>query len=345
MLIIRPIDHNDLSALEQLARSAAGGTTTLPDNRDYLSELINQTQLALHQPVDRAGSESYHFVLQDSASDEIIGIAGIDASVGLKTPFYSYRIDEIIHASAELQIHNRVPALHLCQDYTGATRLCTLFIKPDQRTPANLHLLSRARMLFMAPNLQRFGRRTIAELQGMMDEQGRSPFWECLGRHFFDMEFARANYLTGINSKAFIADLMPHYPVYTTLLSEEARQSLGQVRPDVEEVLDLLLDEGFKDRGYVDIFDAGPTVESRTDDLRSVYDSRTLPCEISDKADTGEQWWLVANDKWRDYRAMLVQGSAEAPVLTAAQAEQLKLNSGDSMRAMAMDSADLGFSQ
>lgn len=343
MLIIRPIDHNDLSALEQLAQSAAGKTTTLPDNRDYLSELISQTQLALHQPVERAGSESYHFVLQHTGSDEIIGIAGIDASVGLKTPFYSYRIDEIVHASTELQIHNRIPALHLCQDYTGCTRLCTLFIKPDQRSPETLHLLSRARMLFMAPQLQRFGRRTIAELQGMMDEQGHSPFWECLGRHFFDMEFDRANYLTGINSKAFIADLMPHYPVYTTLLSEAARQALGQVRPDVEEVLDLLIDEGFKDRGYVDIFDAGPTLESRTDDLRSIYSTTSAICEISEQPLTQGHWWLVSNEKWRDYRCALIEGSAEGPQLTPDQAQQLGLSAGAPMRLLAMDSADLGF--
>jgi len=343
MLIIRPIDHNDLAALEHLAQSAAGSTTTLPDNRDYLSELISQTQLALHQPVERAGSESYHFVLQQADSEEIIGIAGIDSSVGLKTPFYSYRVDEIVHASTELQIHNRIPALHLCQDYTGATRLCTLFIKPDQRNPQTMHMLSRARMLFMAPQLQRFGRRTIAELQGMMDDTGRSPFWECLGRHFFEMDFDRANYLTGINDKAFIADLMPHYPVYTTLLSEEARQSLGQVRPDVEEVLDLLLDEGFKDRGYVDIFDAGPTVECRTDDMRSVYSTRVEPCEINDTPAADGHWWLISNEQWLDYRCMLVEGTEQGPQLTPAQAEQMKLNAGDAMRLLAMDSADLGF--
>ncbi|MCV6588190.1 MAG: arginine N-succinyltransferase [Marinobacterium sp.] len=343
MLIIRPIDHNDLAALEQLAQSAAGSTTTLPDNRDYLSELISQTQLALHQPVERAGSESYHFVLQDTAADEIIGIAGIDASVGLRTPFYSYRIDEIVHASTELQIHNRIPALHLCQDYTGCTRLCTLFIRPDRRSPQTLHMLSRARMLFMAQQLHRFGRRTIAELQGMMDENGQSPFWECLGRHFFEMDFDRANYLTGINDKGFIADLMPHYPVYTTLLSEAARRALGQVRPDVEEVLDLLLDEGFRDRGYVDIFDAGPTVECRTDDMRSIYNTRSQACEISESASGNGQWWLVANEQWRDYRCLLLEGDKNGLQLTPPQARQLGLEAGAPMRLLAMDSADLGF--
>ena len=337
MLIIRPIDHNDLAALEQLAQSAAGSTTTLPDNRDYLSELISQTQLALHKPVERAGSESYHFVLQDSTSDEIIGIAGIDASVGLRTPFYGYRIDEIVHASTELQIHNRIPALHLCQDYTGCTRLCTLFIRPDRRSPQTLHMLSRARMLFMAQQLQRFGRRTIAELQGMMDESGHSPFWECLGRHFFEMDFDRANYLTGINDKAFIADLMPHYPVYTTLLSEEARQSLGQVRPDVEEVLDLLLDEGFKDRGYVDIFDAGPTVECDLRNIESVRHSIRAQVEISEHASS--QDYLIGNTSFENFRAVAAKGAydqASGKVILAPNvAEALEVQEGDFVRMLA----------
>jgi arginine N-succinyltransferase len=33
-------------------------------------------------------------------------------------------------------------------------------------------------------------------MRGISDEQGHSPFWESLGRHFFKMEFSQADYLT-----------------------------------------------------------------------------------------------------------------------------------------------------
>lgn len=61
-------------------------------------------------------------------------------------------------------------------------------------------------------------------MRGMSDEEGRSPFWESLGRHFFKMEFSQADYLTEVSNKAFIAELMPKkFPLYTCFLSEEAR--------------------------------------------------------------------------------------------------------------------------
>jgi arginine N-succinyltransferase len=34
------------------------------------------------------------------------------------------------------------------------------------------------------------------------------------------MEFSQADYLTGVGNKAFIAELMPKFPLYTCFLSE-----------------------------------------------------------------------------------------------------------------------------
>lgn len=331
MLIVRPLNYADLPALEHLAVVSGGSLTTLPANRDHLSELIGATQQGLRKAVERAEGETYHFVLEDTASGQVMGVAGIDSAVGLDSPFYSYRIEEVVHASSELQIHNRIPALHLCQDFTGASRLCTLFIDKAARSDEALQLLSRSRMLFMAAHPERFAPRTLVELQGVVDENGRSPFWECLGRHFFSMEFDKANYLTGINSKSFIADLMPHYPVYVPLLSEAARQALGQPRPDIEDVMALLEAEGFEYRGYVDIFDAGPTLEARTERIRSVAASETGALGVGAPA-AGGLPALVSNGATGEYRCLLATIDPERPTLTPEQAEQLQLESGAPIR-------------
>ena len=89
-------------------------------------------------------------------------------------------------------------------------------------------------------------------MRGMSDEEGRSPFWESLGRHFFKMEFSQADYLTGVGNKAFIAELMPKFPLYTCFLSEEARGVIGRVHPNTEPALAMLKAEGFSYQGYVD---------------------------------------------------------------------------------------------
>jgi arginine N-succinyltransferase len=276
MLLVRPVQYSDLPAIERLAVISGGRMTTLPANRDHLHDLISKTQHSLKKEISHYRDESYHFVLEDTRSSEVVGISGIDAAVGLDAPFYNYRLDDVIHASSELQIHNKIPSMHLCQDYTGAARLCTLFIDEAYRTPENLNLLSRARMLFMAQHPERFAHRIIAEIQGVLDDKNLSPFWEGVGKHFFDMDFNRANYLTGINSKGFIAELMPHHPIYAPLLPKQVQSVIGQPRQDMKGVVHLLEDEGFSQGRYIDIFDAGPTLEARTQEIRSIAHSVTF---------------------------------------------------------------------
>ncbi|WP_410961188.1 arginine N-succinyltransferase, partial [Salmonella sp. SAL4457] len=108
-----------------------------------------------------------------------------------------------------------VPTLFLANDLTGNSELCSLFLHADHRSGLNGKLLSRARFLFIAEFRHLFGDKLIAEMRGMSDEEGRSPIWESLGRHFFKMEFSQADYLTGVGNKAFIAELMPKFPLYT----------------------------------------------------------------------------------------------------------------------------------
>ncbi len=337
MLLIRPLTFADLQGLERLAVISGGRMTTLPANRDHLNELINRTRQSLRKEVTQYSDESYHFALENQITGEIVGVCGIDASVGMHTPFYSYRVDEVVHASNELQIHNRIPALHLCQDYTGAARLCTLFLDKDHRSRENLNLLSRSRMLFIAQYPERFANKLIAELQGVADSKNRSPFWECLGRHFFNMDFNKANYLTGINSKGFIADLMPHYPVYVPLLSEEAQASLGQPRPDMEEVKMLLEEEGFSYRRYVDIFDAGPTLEARTRDIHTVAQNQLSEVKISEAEAPDPQIQeqanvLISNLERENFRCLMTSLDPDSPVISKAVAEALLLSNGDKVR-------------
>ena len=348
MLLIRSVTFTDLQGLERLAVISGGSMSTLPANRDHLNVLINRTRQSLRKKINQYSDESYHFVLEDQSSDEIVGVCGIDASISLNSPFYSYRIDEVVHVSSELQIHNRIPALHLCQDYSGSVRLCALFLDKAYRTSENFNVLSRSRMLFMAQHRERFANKVIAERQGIADSKNRSPFWECLGRHFFNMDFTKANYLTGINSKGFIADLMPHYPVYVRLLSEAAQASLGKPRPDMYEVQTLLDTEGFSYRHYVDIFNAGPTQEARTLNIHTITQNQPKTIEIVSKPNTEllasepstlkpltsekKSNVLISNVELKNARYVITQLDPKQPTITAEAANALLLHNGDNAR-------------
>ena len=164
-------------------------------------------------------------------------------------------------------------------------RLCTLFLNPDFRGGGNGTLLSKSRFLFMAEHRERFNERGIAEMRGWSDEQGHSPFWEALGRKFFDMEYARADHLTAVSTKAFIAELMPRYPVYTTLLPEEAQRVIGMVHPNTEPALRMLKAEGFRYQGYVDMFDGGAAVDVLFEDIKAIKRSRVAECHTATVSD------------------------------------------------------------
>ena len=58
----------------------------------------------------------------------------------------------------------------------------------------------------------------MAEMRGWQDENGKSPLWEALGSHFFNIPFPDADYISGIGNNQFIADLMPKYQIYIEML-------------------------------------------------------------------------------------------------------------------------------
>ncbi|GAB3486335.1 arginine N-succinyltransferase [Marinomonas epiphytica] len=270
MYLVRPVDFADLPALERLAQQAGIGFTNFPANRERLNDKIASSRRSFQKDVVQPGDESYLFVLVETKTDKIVGTCGIEAMVGIDTPFYSYRIDEVVHASPQLQIHNRISALFLCHDYSGTSRLMALIVDKDHQNHEAISLLSRARLLFIARYPERFTERFFVEIRGESDKQGFSPFWDALGKHFFTMDFQKADYLSGISNKHFIADLMPRYPIYVPTLPENAQEVIGVVHEDSSKTTDILLAEGFKFRGYVDIFDAGPTIEARTQSLRTI---------------------------------------------------------------------------
>ncbi|GAA4649589.1 arginine N-succinyltransferase [Kistimonas scapharcae] len=335
MLLVRPVVFGDLHNLERLAVMAGGSMSTLPANRDHLAEIIAITRRTLSD-TRQLSTESCHFVLEDTETGEICGVAGINAAVGLRYPFYSYRIDDIVHASDELQMHSRVEALRLCHEYTGSANLCSLYLTPEHRTFEKLELLSRARLLFIAVHRAWFGSRIMVELQGVRDQQGRSPFWECLGRHFFSMALDRAVYLAGIKARSFIADMMPKYPVYMPLLSEEARGAIGCVHPERRDVLRLLEDEGFEFADHVDIFDAGPQLEARLGQLRTLREADMAEADITDTHDT-EATHLVCNAGLLDFRCLQATADAGKVSLSAGQADALRVSAGDPVLQVAAD--------
>ena len=340
MFYIRPIAREDLPALLSLSERTGAGLTTLPANAERLAGRIERSLASFAGQAPKA-DECYVFVLVDGVAGGVVGISAIEAAVGLSEPWYNYHVGTQVHASRELGVYTAAPTLFLANDHTGHSELCSLFLDAHYRRARNGPLLSKARLLFIAEFAERFGVKVIAELRGKLDANGRSAFWEGLGRHFFAMEYSRADYLTGIGRKAFIAELMPRHPVYTQLLPAEARAVIGEVHADSMPARAMLESEGFRYEGYIDIFDAGPTLECFRDNIRAVRQSRTLPVRVGEDDPTpdgpsGDVLWLVSSRSFERFRAMLAPAPArisEFPLLPHA-AKALGVREGDAVRAV-----------
>ena len=325
MYLVRPAEFANLPDLERLAQQAGIGITNFPANRDRLNDKIAASQRALHTDVVQPGGESYLFVLVDTSNQRVVGACGIDSMVGVDTPFYSYRIDDVVHASPQLQIHNRIPALFLCHDYSGMSRLISLVVEKAHQNPVAMSLLSRARLLFIARHPDRFTQKLFVELRGESDRHGYSPFWDALGKHFFSMDFKKADYLSGVSNKHFIAELMPRYPIYVPTLPQEAQDVIGVVHEDSENTADILLAEGFEFRGYVDIFDAGPTVEARVRDLRTITEQRSGKALIHPDTQS-EALHLIAAGHLEDFRVTAAPAEPQVAGLAIDHSTQERLH-------------------
>lgn len=337
MWIVRPARHDDLAGIEQLAVGQGARVSTLPQARDKLSERIDQSQRSLADDPGLKQGQRFLFVLEDAGNGRIHGTAGIDVHAGLGQPFYNYRCDELIHSSHELGVSNHVDVLYPTHELSGRTLLCSFAIDHSLRGKPAFELLSRARLLFMAQHRERFTDDVIVEIQGVQTEDSQSPFWDSLGRHFFNMDFATADYYSAVKSKTFIAELMPPHPIYVTLLSDAARQAIGRPHEAAAQTLQLLQREGFQIGRHIDIFDGGPVLECRIDELNTVKNRRMKTVRLGD-SNRGLEY-MVANGESEDFRcglAHLSDGIGDVIRLHHDVAEALKVNDNDDVAMIAL---------
>ena len=191
MMVIRPIRADDYPALYDIAVESGHGFTSLPVNDELLMRKISRSEQSFGKPVQQPGDEGYLFVLEDTATGEVCGTSALEAAVGLDDAFYHYHLGKVVHSSRSLGDYKTVDILTLCNDYTGVSELCTLFLRESRREKNNGRLLSKMRFLFMAEFPQRFAERVIAEMRGISNEDGSSPFWQWLQEHLEELNFLR----------------------------------------------------------------------------------------------------------------------------------------------------------
>lgn len=346
MIIIRPIQTTDYDSLYKIAIESGHGFTSLPISESILKNKISRSLSSFSKDVKMPGDQGYLFVMEDTDTGEVVGTSGIEAAVGLNNPFYHYHLGKIVHSSSELKVHNTVETLTLCNDLSGSSEICTLFLKEKARINSNGRFLSRFRFMFIAEHEERFSDKIIAEMRGVSDENGNSPFWKWLEEHFFSIDFPTADYLTGIGNKVFIAQLMPKHPIYVSLLSKDAQASINQVHKNTIPAIRLLESEGFTLSDYVDIFDAGPTISAQKRHVKTIQQSRQFMVKFvtesmakDEKNSSMQQRHIICNTKTENFRAVQIPtticDNEKTIVIPKEVATHLLVKEGDLVRAIA----------
>ncbi len=323
--VIRAATPDDLGALYEMAKLTGGGFTNLPPDRRSLQAKLDRSAAAFARDGDGIENELFVLVLENTATGDVRGTCQLFTHVGQTHPFYSYRLGTLTQHSKELNRTFKAELLNLTTDLEGSSEVGGLFLHPGERASGLGLLLARSRYLFIAMHRARFAERVLAELRGVIDEAGGSPVWDGLAGRVFGMNFQDADQFNAIHGNQFIADLMPKTPVYTAMLTDTARAAIGLPHPNGRAAMRMLENEGFRHENYIDIFDGGPTMTARTDDIRTIRDARDAT--VAKLAGCGAQV-LVATGRLTGFRCAYGRvGDDDA--LDAACAAALGIGPGD----------------
>lgn len=323
MFRIRPVKETDLEAIIALTQQTGLGFTTLPKNKQRMQLLVTQGAASFHQ---KTGHAFYFFVLEEIASHELVGTAGILSKTAHKHYFELTR-QSLPPLFPEIPSH--LSLLTQTEKFDESSELCSLFLLPKARKEGLGKLLSLSRFHFIAANREAFSRLIFANLRGVTKEGGYCPFWEAVGRHFFHVDFKTLMERRETDDAA-VLDIMPKYPLYLDLLSEEAREVLGAPHSEGVPAFKMLLGQGFKKTEAFDLYDGGPRLEANIDEIKTITESQVVPVyAIQEDLDAPKV--LVSNEKG-PFRACLGKFDPESKVIDRKAADCLEIDVNDPIR-------------
>lgn len=275
MHIIRPIKIEDNESLNQFALSASSGLLTLTRNPKRLKQKLLDSIESFSSQSSPYGPGIYFFVLEDLDDHHIDGCSAIHAVAGIPGEEFYYKLEVIKPSRRPIEnipVEQKllVPSV---EPVENTSEICTLFLSPTSQKMGIGRLLSLGRFLYIANHRERFQKKIMAELRGVSDAEGISPFWECVGRHFCDIDYEEVMML--FESKTVHAqDLLAAYPIYHSFLPKSAQDVIGKTHIQTLPALKILQKEGFEPLDGVDICDAGPKFYAEIDSVRTVKTSQ-----------------------------------------------------------------------
>ena len=269
MYVIRDAQKSDLAGLKRLASEL--DTVNLPNDERELSTAIEKSHRSFDGRIRDPFAREYLFILEEVRSRKIVGSSLIIAQHGTRdAPHIFFDVYEKEQYSASVDKHFRHRVLSIGYNFDGPTEIGGLVVDPQFRGQGKPgKQLSYVRFLYVAMHRPRFRDRILVELLPRLEEDGRSPLWEALGRKFTGLSYQEADRLSRQN-KEFIQQLFPPGEIYATLFSQKIQDAIGEVGPETAGARSMLTKIGFRYDERIDPFDGGPHYSAPTERIEPI---------------------------------------------------------------------------
>lgn len=299
--IVRPARHDDLGQLVDLAKQF--NLLNLPGDRKVIAEKIDRSEQSFAGKLPKNKAE-YLFVLEDLEEKIVMGSSLVIAKHGSEeVPHSFFKIFKRDHFSDDLGIGFIHQVLRFQLDFDGPTEIGGLLVdKAYRRRPEKLgKQISLSRFLYMGLHPEKFEERVLCELTPPLSD-GRSEFWEALGRRFTGLPYQEADLLSQ-SHKEFIESLFPQDDIYLCLLDAKARLVLGRVGEATKPAQHLLESIGFTYLDEVDPFDGGPHYGAKTQEILPIKYGKKMTIKDFKDASFKEQCLVATTSE--DFRVSL----------------------------------------
>src|SRR6266849_4242516 len=250
----RPRDHRQLLGLARELDSI-----NLPTEARDLRDTLTRSARAFRCKMRDRSRAVYLFCAEEIATTRIAAASMIIGKHGTpQSPHYYLEMDSDERYSHTLRKTVRHPYLRLRYSMDGPTELGGLIVTAAMRAhPERVgKQISLVRYLYLAKHRRRFESHVVAEMLAPMTLDHGNIFWDHYGGKVTGLSFREADQLSS-RDKEFIRTLFPDSPLYTFLLPEDVRASLGAVGENTRGAVRLIEQAGMKFLGHIDPCDAG----------------------------------------------------------------------------------------
>jgi arginine N-succinyltransferase len=337
--VIRDVQRSDLPGLKKLASEL--DTVNLPNDEKELSSIVEKSARSFDARIRDPFEREYLFVMEDLRSGKVIGSSLIIAQHGTRdAPHIFFDVYEKEHYSHSVDKHFRHRVLSIGYNFDGPTEIGGLVVDPQYRGQGKPgKQLSYVRFLFVAMHRARFRDRILVELLPRLEEEGRSPLWEALGRKFTGLSYQEADRLSREN-KEFIQQLFPPGEIYATIFTQKIQDAIGEVGPESVGAKNMLTRIGFRYDERIDPFDGGPHYSAPSELIEPIRRFRRAKLAAQRLPDNAEPTlgdieerlvaveWNQGRNRFRALRALCAFRDAEVQVPQAA-VDALEAKPGD----------------